>query len=64
MTSPPKLPKIFKLTMQILLGLSATRNKKIQDLEEALADHRKILGRNISEINNKLKLLFKEYENL
>jgi uncharacterized phage infection (PIP) family protein YhgE len=38
------------------------KEQKIQDLEKALADQREILGRNISEINNKLKLLFKEYE--
>jgi hypothetical protein len=37
------------------------KEQKIQDLEKALADQREISGRNISEINNKLKLLFKEY---
>jgi chromosome segregation ATPase len=38
------------------------KEQKIQDLEKALVDQREALGKNISEINNKLKLLFKEYE--
>jgi hypothetical protein len=38
------------------------REQKIQDLEKALADQREASGKNISEINDKLKLLFKEYE--
>jgi hypothetical protein len=40
----------------------SSKEQKIQDLEKALADQREISGENISEINNKLKLLFKEYE--
>jgi hypothetical protein len=42
--------------------LPSTKEQKIQDLEKALADQREASGKNISEINNKLKLLFKEYE--
>jgi chromosome segregation ATPase len=40
----------------------SNKEQKIQDLEKALANHREASGENISEINNKLKLLFKEYE--
>jgi predicted nucleic acid-binding Zn-ribbon protein len=40
----------------------SNKEQRIQDLEKALADQRETLGRNISEIINKLKLLFKEYE--
>jgi DNA repair exonuclease SbcCD ATPase subunit len=40
----------------------SSKEQKIQDLEKALSDQRKALGKNIFEINNKLKLLFKEYE--
>jgi hypothetical protein len=46
----------------MLILLLSGKEQKIQDLEKALADQREISGRNISEINNKLKLLFKEYE--
>jgi predicted nucleic acid-binding Zn-ribbon protein len=38
------------------------KEQKIQDLEKALADRREALEKDISDINNKLKLLFKEYE--
>jgi chromosome segregation ATPase len=40
----------------------SNKEQKIQDLEKALVDQRETSGKNISEINNKLKLLFKEYE--
>jgi seryl-tRNA synthetase len=40
----------------------SSKEQKIQDLEVALADHREASGKDISEMNNKLKLLFKEYE--
>jgi predicted nucleic acid-binding Zn-ribbon protein len=40
----------------------SSKERKIQDLEKALADQREASGKNISEINCKLKLLFKEYE--
>jgi chromosome segregation ATPase len=40
----------------------SSKEQKIQDLEKVLADQRETSGKNISEINNKLKLLFKEYE--
>jgi DNA repair exonuclease SbcCD ATPase subunit len=40
----------------------SSKEQKIQDLEKALADQRETSGKNISEINDKLKLLFKEYE--
>jgi DNA repair ATPase RecN len=40
----------------------SSKEQKIQDLEKALADERETSGKNISKINNKLKLLFKEYE--
>jgi molecular chaperone GrpE (heat shock protein) len=40
----------------------SNKEQKIQDLERALADQKETSGRNISEIINKLKLLFKEYE--
>jgi chromosome segregation ATPase len=40
----------------------SSKEQKIQDLEKALADQRETSGKNISKINNKLKLLFKEYE--
>jgi hypothetical protein len=38
------------------------KEQKIQDLEKALANRREASEKDISEINNKLKLLFKEYE--
>jgi hypothetical protein len=38
------------------------KEQKIQDLEKALADRREASEKDICEINNKLKLLFKEYE--
>jgi hypothetical protein len=38
------------------------KEQKIQDLEKALADQRENSGKSISKINNKLNLLFKEYE--
>jgi hypothetical protein len=40
----------------------SSKEQKIQDLEKALADQREASGKDISEINNKLKLLFKKYE--
>jgi hypothetical protein len=40
----------------------SNKELKIQDLEKALADQSETSGRNISEIINKPKLLFKEYE--
>jgi hypothetical protein len=40
----------------------SSKEQKIQDLEKALADKKEASGKNIFEINNKLKLLFKEYE--
>jgi hypothetical protein len=38
------------------------KEQKIQDLERALAEQREASGKDISEIINKLHLLFKEYE--
>jgi hypothetical protein len=40
----------------------SNKEQKIQYLEKSLADQREASGKDISEINNKLKLLFKEYE--
>jgi hypothetical protein len=40
----------------------SNKEQRIQDLEKALADQRETSERNISEIINKLKLLFEEYE--
>jgi hypothetical protein len=40
----------------------SNKEQKIQDLEKALADQRETSRRNISEILNKLRLLFGEYE--
>jgi hypothetical protein len=40
----------------------SSKEQKIQDLEKALAGRDEASGRDISDINNKLKLLFKEYE--
>jgi hypothetical protein len=40
----------------------SSKEQKIHDLEKALADRNEASGNEISEINNKLKLLFKEYE--
>jgi hypothetical protein len=40
----------------------SNKEKRIQDLEKALADQQETSGRNISEIINKLKLLFEDYE--
>jgi hypothetical protein len=45
-----------------LAKLLSSKEQNIQDIEKALADQREASGKNISEINNKLKLLFKEYE--
>jgi hypothetical protein len=40
----------------------SSKEQKIQDLERALEEQREASGRDISEIINKLHLLFKEYE--
>jgi hypothetical protein len=40
----------------------SSKEQKIQDLERALAEQREASGKDISEIINKLHLLFKEYE--
>jgi hypothetical protein len=40
----------------------SSKEQKIQDLEKALSDQREASGKNISEIINKLKFLFKECE--
>jgi hypothetical protein len=40
----------------------SSKEQKIQDLERALAEQREASGKDISEITNKLHLLFKEYE--
>jgi hypothetical protein len=40
----------------------SSKEKKIQDLEKALADRREASEKEISDIRNKLELLFKEYE--
>jgi uncharacterized phage infection (PIP) family protein YhgE len=40
----------------------SNKEQKIHELEKALADRNEAFGKEISEINNKLKLLFKEYE--
>jgi predicted nucleic acid-binding Zn-ribbon protein len=45
-----------------LVKTLSNKEQKIQDLEKALADQRETLGRNISEILNRLRLLFGEYE--
>jgi chromosome segregation ATPase len=45
-----------------LVKTLSNKEQKIQDLEKALADQRETSGRNISEILNKLRLLFREYE--
>jgi hypothetical protein len=40
----------------------SSKEQKIQDFERALAEQREASGKHISEITNKLHLLFKEYE--
>jgi hypothetical protein len=40
----------------------SSKEQRIQDLERALAEQREASGKDISEIVNKLHLLFKEYE--
>jgi hypothetical protein len=40
----------------------SSKEQKIQDLEKALADRDEASGKEVSEIKNKLKLLFEEYE--
>jgi hypothetical protein len=40
----------------------SNKEQKIQDLEKALADQRETSGRNISEIINRLRILFGEYK--
>jgi hypothetical protein len=40
----------------------SNKEQKIQDLEKELVDQRETSGRNISEIINRLRLLFGEYE--
>jgi hypothetical protein len=40
----------------------SSKEQKIQDLERALAEQREASGKDISDIINKLHLLFKEYE--
>jgi hypothetical protein len=44
-----------------LVKTLSNKEQKIQDLEKALVDQRETSGRNISEILNKLRLLFGEY---
>jgi hypothetical protein len=57
-----KIAEDFRVNNADLARTLSGKEQKIQDLEKALADQRETSGRNISEINNKLKLLFKEYE--
>jgi hypothetical protein len=57
-----KIAEDFRVNNADLAKTLSDKEQKIQDLEKALSDQREISGRNISEINNKLKLLFKEYE--
>jgi molecular chaperone GrpE (heat shock protein) len=40
----------------------SSKEQNIQELERALASRKKALEREISEIRNKLELLFREYE--
>jgi chromosome segregation ATPase len=46
----------------VLAKTLSSKEQKIQDLEKVLSDQDDALVKEISEINNKLKLLFKEYE--
>jgi molecular chaperone GrpE (heat shock protein) len=38
------------------------KDRRIQDLERALTEHKEASGKKVSDIVNKLKLLFEEYE--
>jgi hypothetical protein len=40
----------------------SNKDQKIQELEKAFADQGEASVKEVSDINNKLKLLFKEYE--
>jgi hypothetical protein len=44
------------------LRIFARKEQKIQDLEKALADRKESSEKEISDIRNKLGLMFKEYE--
>jgi hypothetical protein len=44
-----------------LVKILSSKEQKIQDLEKALADRDETSGKEITEIKNKLKLLFEEY---
>jgi hypothetical protein len=57
-----KTAEDFRIKNADLMKTLSSKDQNIQDLEKALADRDEASGRNISDINNKLKLLFKEYE--
>jgi predicted nucleic acid-binding Zn-ribbon protein len=57
-----KAPEDLRNNNADLAKTLSSKEQKIQDLEKALADQREASENDISEINNKLKLLFKEYE--
>jgi hypothetical protein len=57
-----KAAEDFRLNNVNLAKTLSSKEQKIQDLEKALADRNEASGKEISDINNKLKLLFKEYE--
>jgi chromosome segregation ATPase len=57
-----KATEVLRTNNADLAKTLSNKEQKIQELEKALAYQREASGKNISEINNKLKLLFKEYE--
>jgi hypothetical protein len=57
-----KAAKDLRINNADLAKTLSSKEQKIQDLEKALADRDEASGKDISDINNKLKLLFKEYE--
>jgi uncharacterized protein YlxW (UPF0749 family) len=59
-----KIAEDLRVNNADLAKTLSNKEQKIQDLEKALMDLRETSGKNLSQINNKLKILFKEYENL
>jgi hypothetical protein len=57
-----KTAKDLRIKNADLAKTPSNKEQKIHDLEKALADRNEASWKEISEINNKLKLLFKEYE--
>jgi hypothetical protein len=57
-----KTTKDLRINNTDLANTLSNKEQKIHELEKGLADRNETSGKEISDIHNKLKLLFKEYE--